>query len=603
MVKKSLSIILCVLIWLCSSLIVYSQGNPQGKSQDAPLDGSRTGFAPTASRFTNLVPQDVTSWASLPGQAIVTTGLLAPDGTTAAAQLSTVWPPVTYKRLYGASRTINVGDWIIFGVWVKAISMQSNFASQPLMTLFGETVAQIQLWDPTENFQLDIDLLSSRNIRTSTKADTQWEWVTTAARVVLAPSDAQGELRVDLICSDEHTLAFYAPVLFHIPVGQITNDEATGLLQNLYPIPDGVNPGTLALLWGQNLHLQGGAFSLRGLSSSPSLSTAGSAKMYVDSNGRFKCSENGGAYSNCVGGGGLSPGVNWTLTDGSNPSLTFTTGTAASRVQQIASSVMIVGTDTLHSLIFRTSGNDAWQIDTLGNFRPVISDALDIGSSSFVVRDIYIGSNIWLGRPSAETGLHNFYNSVNSNVVTVKAGTTAANWSFILPTADGVANTYLKTDGTGQTSFAPIARVISVDNTARSNTGTGETDLTTFSVQANTLSNNGEHLEIEVAGSTAANANNKQFRIYFGGSVFFDSGNQALNNKAWRAWIRIFRTGPTAVRITCSFVTENVVFQNHVNTTLSPTLSSANIFKVTGTGGGSNDITQNVHLIIFHPAQ
>lgn len=49
-----------------------------------------------------------------------------------------------------------------------------------------------------------------------------------------------------------------------------------------------------------------GAFSYGTASSTPSLSTASTGKMYFDGT-KFKCSENGGAYVDCVGGGTVTP--------------------------------------------------------------------------------------------------------------------------------------------------------------------------------------------------------------------------------------------------------------------------------------------------------
>ncbi|MEP7337068.1 MAG: glycosyl hydrolase family 28-related protein [Acidobacteriota bacterium] len=221
-------------------------------AQDKPLDSKRTGFAPSVVRFTNLAPQDVTTWASLSGAANVTTGVSAPDGTTDAAKLSIVSPTTGYKRLYGTTRSVSVDDRIIAGVWVKAVSLSSGLSEQPSVTLNGEAVATVRAADDTAGYKFDIDGFNYRDLTATTKADTEWEWVTTSIKIASAPPGIQARLQFDLSCTSNRQIAFFAPVLLHIPSGQLTDDEADTLLQNLYSVPDNISPGTVATLRGQS---------------------------------------------------------------------------------------------------------------------------------------------------------------------------------------------------------------------------------------------------------------------------------------------------------------------------------------------------------------
>lgn len=242
--KKVLSIFLCVL--LAGPATAQDRTS---KNQGKALDSYRAGFTPTAVRFPNLAPQDATTWATLPGLAAVAPGVGAPDGTNGAAKLSTSFPTEAGKCIHSSTRTITVGDWIIAGIWVKANSLAS--------TLNGVAVATIKVDDDTAGYRFDVDALNNRSLRASAKANTEWEWVSAAAKVETAPAENQGRLSFDLRVANNRSLAFYAPMLIHIRRGQATDDEAQSLLQNLNAVADGTPAGTVSLPQGQTLRQPG----------------------------------------------------------------------------------------------------------------------------------------------------------------------------------------------------------------------------------------------------------------------------------------------------------------------------------------------------------
>lgn len=72
------------------------------------------------------------------------------------------------------------------------------------------------------------------------------------------------------------------------------------------------------------------------------------------------------------------------------------------------------------------------------------------------------GSATWdtvaVGTANSLTGVITLYNSSNANYLSIRAGATSPSITYTLPTADGAANTFLKTNGSGTLSFAyPIA--------------------------------------------------------------------------------------------------------------------------------------------------
>lgn len=85
-----------------------------------------------------------------------------------------------------------------------------------------------------------------------------------------------------------------------------------------------------------------------------------------------------------------------------------------------------------------------------------------------------------------------------------------------------------------------LMRVLSVNGRVASANNI-ETDIHNFSLPVGVLRNGGESVEIEIFGSTAANANNKQFKFYFGGTQYFDFGSLPINGESWTLRIKIQR--------------------------------------------------------------
>lgn len=78
-----------------------------------------------------------------------------------------------------------------------------------------------------------------------------------------------------------------------------------------------------------------------------------------------------------------------------------------------------------------------------------------------------------------------------------------------------------------------------------------EEDAYSFSLLANTLSANNQYLDISWAVTTAANANNKRARLYFGATTVCDSTAAAFNNQRLTARVTIWRTGAATQKAVC----------------------------------------------------
>lgn len=142
------------------------------------------------------------------------------------------------------------------------------------------------------------------------------------------------------------------------------------------------------------------------------------------------------------------------------------------------------------------------------------------------------------------------------------------------------------------------------------NTSTTETDVFTYTTPASTLANNGEKLEAQFAGVFVSSATaTRQLRVYFGGTLIFDSGALTLTlSSAWDICVLIIRTGTTTTRAVTSMTTQGAAlsaYTNEVDVT-GLTLSSTNILKLTGTaaatGAATNDILGKLGCIKWFPA-
>lgn len=160
--------------------------------------------------------------------------------------------------------------------------------------------------------------------------------------------------------------------------------------------------------------------------------------------------------------------------------------------------------------------------------------------------------------------------------------------TLLLPSSSSV------TEGTG-TATAALGGVLTV-NTTSAGTGadTNETDLWTYSLPANTLVTTGKTLRITVFGTTAANANAKTVKVYFGSTNFAIMSGGTTSGAGWSGTFLVTRTGASAqnfVRV-IGLYGAGVTVDNPSLLTVTETETSAIVIKVTGQNGSAsaNDI-------------
>lgn len=86
------------------------------------------------------------------------------------------------------------------------------------------------------------------------------------------------------------------------------------------------------------------------------------------------------------------------------------------------------------------------------------------------------------------------------------------------------------------TTCIPTTGMLTMVGEVGTGANTTETDVINFSIPANTLNVTNDRIEVIWWFRTAANANTKKFKLYFGATTVWDSGAQA-----WNAQVVVFR--------------------------------------------------------------
>lgn len=147
-------------------------------------------------------------------------------------------------------------------------------------------------------------------------------------------------------------------------------------------------------------------------------------------------------------------------------------------------------------------------------------------------------------------------------------------------------NTFSRLDG--QLQQAPYR--LSTQNGPVGNDGSGATDLMTFQLNFNTLTQLGTSLLIFACGKTAANANNKTFTLKLGSTTLLTTGAVAANDDDWTFQAEIVANGATSQIFWGQFTYDGVVTNTNV-TTSSEDLGTNLTIAFTGQGTTDDDIS------------
>lgn len=125
-----------------------------------------------------------------------------------------------------------------------------------------------------------------------------------------------------------------------------------------------------------------------------------------------------------------------------------------------------------------------------------------------------------------------------------------------------------------------------------SNTGTGESVLFSTLLDTTTLPVNADSIAFTVSGSTQANANSKTIRVYYGGTLIFDTGGQTFNGTSWMLRGEIIRNGATSQICIVELVTSDATYRVGATQTLTnKNLGSNQSLILTGLGSATGDVS------------
>lgn len=136
------------------------------------------------------------------------------------------------------------------------------------------------------------------------------------------------------------------------------------------------------------------------------------------------------------------------------------------------------------------------------------------------------------------------------------------------------------------------------------NIGGGEDTLITYTMQPNILGKDGYNVEIKAWGTFGATANNKEVKLYFGGTVIYSTGTHAVNDGTWLIDATVVRSGPSTEQSIASAISSNTAVANSVTyTVVTESLSANVIIKCTGDGVVDDDIIQQGMIIRVFPKE
>lgn len=127
--------------------------------------------------------------------------------------------------------------------------------------------------------------------------------------------------------------------------------------------------------------------------------------------------------------------------------------------------------------------------------------------------------------------------------------------------------------------------------------GSGDTDLHTRVMSANTFGNDGTKLYGVMAGTIANNANAKRLRLSVAGTTVLDTGlTAALTNISWIIEFTIIRIDSDSIKVIASFLSRSNTFEVFSNYTQIDGINFAAVLTVKAIGNGVavNDVVQQI---------
>lgn len=159
--------------------------------------------------------------------------------------------------------------------------------------------------------------------------------------------------------------------------------------------------------------------------------------------------------------------------------------------------------------------------------------------------------------------------------------------------------------GTRRNLGVKLGGTIIIDTISAENSGSSETDLMSYLIDAGLFKNDGDYLEFLAMGQFASNANNKTLKVIFGSQVILQTDANAANGGTWQIKGVIARKSSTSQSTVCEILSNNTTLQNDsiypvFNVDGTQDFGQNLILRITGLANSSADITQKMFIIKFY---
>jgi hypothetical protein len=272
--------------------VVNTSVSPAQMGQDGIVNGhlvgqtdvSRRNFGPVAIRYPNIVSQVAANWTvtQFAGTTTLTTGVAAPDGTHGAGRVtSTVSaPPQECLFFYNGLVPVTTGDYFIGGAWLRSLASTGGYGN-------GRTIGIA--FSPFDSGTGKPYSLTGNVNGAINGGQNEWTWQYFIFKIVGGVSTSPAQVAFLANFDLNFPTEAYAPVMMHIPAGDISDNEAYEIATNLSTFADGLPAGTVATLRGQTFAF-GGTGNFFGLLSQSN--TANRTYIFPDASGPVALTNN-----------------------------------------------------------------------------------------------------------------------------------------------------------------------------------------------------------------------------------------------------------------------------------------------------------------------
>lgn len=170
-----------------------------------------------------------------------------------------------------------------------------------------------------------------------------------------------------------------------------------------------------------------------------------------------------------------------------------------------------------------------------------------------------------------------------------------------LTLASGSGITLTTNAGTDTVTIAASggAFVLNTNTTPVGNVGSGEDNLITYSVPANTLDTNAQYIHFVMGGTFASSVNNKRIRVKLGSTTLFDTGALVISTAGdWNVEGYIVRTGSATQRCLVEFESNETALAGSADyVDATEDLTTTLVLKATGEATADDDVIQKFLIV------